>query len=273
MLTTMQVRVIVTCLFAVVLSVCSGCASAARTPSPAVDSLDRIVKAGTINVCSTGDYRPFTYRDAQNTWSGLDIDMATDLAHRLNVKLNLVPTTWTSLMSDLGTKCDLAMGGITLTLPRAQRALFTAPYLRDGKAAIVRCAESGRFSNLGDIDQPGVRVITPPGGSNADFDKSQLHRARIIDFPDNNSIFGQLTKNGADVMITDTSEVRWEVKQNPALCPVSVDHPFTFEQKAYLIARSDTDVQQWVDDWLNISQNDGTYASLSQKYLGQVVGP
>jgi cyclohexadienyl dehydratase len=52
-----------------------------------------------------------------------------------------------------------------------------------------------------------------------------------------------------------------------------LDHPFTFEQKGYLVTQAATDLQQWIDQWLNIAQNDGTYAALSQKYLGAVIGP
>jgi cyclohexadienyl dehydratase len=254
-----------------------GCGSpgeSAPTPAPPPPSgLARIVKDGAINICSTGDYRPFTYRDPQGRWSGLDIAMADDLAKRLNVKTNFVPTTWSSLMSDVGAKCEVAMGGISITLGRAEKALFSAPYLRDGKAAIIRCADQAKYRTLTDIDRPGVRVVTPPGGSNSEFDRTHLHTAQVVPYPDNNTIFEQLTTNAADVMVTDTSEIRWETKQNPQLCGVSVDHPFTFEQKAYLIPGGDFATQQWINQWLNIAQHDGTYAALSQNYLGQVVGP
>ena len=259
---------------AVLAAGCGGASEPAASPAQQPSSgLSRILKDGAINICSTGDYRPFTYRDPQGQWSGLDIEMARDLARRLNVKINLVPTTWASLMTDLGAKCELAMGGISITLGRAQQALFSSPYLRDGKAAIVRCADQAKYKNLTDIDRPGVRVITPPGGTNAEYDETHLHGAQVIVYPDNNTIFEHLTTNAADVMVTDISEIRWETKQNSQLCGVSVDHPFTFQQKAYMVPGGDFVTQQWINQWLNIAQNDGTYASLSQKYLGQVVGP
>jgi cyclohexadienyl dehydratase len=44
-------------------------------------------------------------------------------------------------------------------------------------------------------------------------------------------------------MITDASEIRWQTKQNPQLCAGSIDHPFTIEQKAYLIPQSDPAMQ------------------------------
>jgi cyclohexadienyl dehydratase len=235
--------------------------------------LDRILGSGVLRVCSTGDYRPFTYRDPEGRWSGMDVDLAGNLASRLGVKLDLVPTTWPSLMKDLGSRCDLAMGGITITLERAKLARFSVPYLRDGKAAAVRCADTAKYRSLADIDQPGVRVVVNPGGTNADFDKAQLKHATIIGYPDNNSIFEQLTNGRADAMITDASEVRWQTTQKPQLCGVGVDHPFTFTQKAYLMPRAAELTQQWVNQWLNVIANDGTYAMFSQKWLGRVVGP
>jgi cyclohexadienyl dehydratase len=232
-----------------------------------------VLQSGTVRVCSTGDYRPFTYRDPQGNWSGLDIEMAHNMADRLGVKLDLVPTTWANLVNDLDSKCDAAMGGLSITLNRAKQALYSAPYLRDGKAAIVRCADAATFQTLADIDRPGVRVVVNPGGTNAEFDKEHLHHAQVVTYPDNNTIFGQLANNAADVMITDASEIRWEANQDPQLCGQGLDHPFTFEQKAYLVPQAATDLQQWIDQWLNIAQHDGSYAALSQKYLGSVIGP
>ncbi|HYZ67619.1 MAG TPA: transporter substrate-binding domain-containing protein, partial [Mycobacterium sp.] len=138
---------------------------------------------------------------------------------------------------------------------------------------IVRCADAPNFQTLSDIDRPGVRVVVNPGGTNADFDQVHLRQAQIVTYPDNNTIFDQLANNVADVMITDASEVRWQANQNPQLCGTSLDQPFSFEQKGYLIPRAATDLQQWINEWLNIAQNDGTYAALSQKYLGAVIGP
>jgi cyclohexadienyl dehydratase len=227
---------------------------------------------GSLRVCSTGDYRPFTYRDPQG-WSGMDIDLAHNLAEHLGLQLDLVQTTWGTLIDDLGAKCDMAMGGITVTPQRAQQALFSAPYLRDGKAAIVRCADIARFATLGAIDQPGVRVVVNPGGTNAQFDKSNLHRATVIEYPDNNTIFAQVANGNADVMITDASEIRWETTQNPHLCGSGIDTPFTTEEKAYLVARSDPGLQQQINDWLGTAQKDGTYARVAQQWLGRVVGP
>jgi cyclohexadienyl dehydratase len=247
-------------------------ACSAKPSTTAHTEASHVVNQGTLRVCSTGDYRPFTYRDSHG-WSGMDIDLAQDLAKHLGVGLDLVQTTWGNLITDVGATCDMAMGGITITPQRAERALYSAPYLRDGKAAIVRCADIAKFPNLNAIDQPGVRVIVNPGGTNSEFDKANVHRATIIDYPDNNTIFQQVISGNADVMITDASEIRWEATQNTQLCGSSVDNPFTSEGKAYLISQDDPGLRQRVNDWLNAAQNDGTYARIAQAWLGRVVGP
>jgi len=248
----------------------AGCTS---EPTPDPSPLRHITESKTLRVCSTGDYRPFTFRDPQGTWSGMDIDLADDMARRLGVEIDMVQTTWANLVGDLNDRCDIAMGGISITLKRAQEAVYSAPYLRDGKAAIVRCADASRFRSLQDIDRPGTRVVVNPGGTNEEFAKGNLKQATIIDHPDNNTIFGEISAGHADAMITDASEIRFQTAQDRTLCGVSTDRPFTFEQKAYLLPAAATDTARWVDEWLNIVQHDGTYDRISQKWLGRVVGP
>jgi cyclohexadienyl dehydratase len=246
-----------------------------RPAQPAAQSmkLAQIVQGKVLRVCSTGDYRPFTYRDPQGNWSGMDVDLAHDVTERLGVQLELVATSWGSMMTDLGNRCDVAMGGVSITLDRAQRALYTSAYLRDGKAAVARCSDRSKFDTLESIDRPGVRIVVNPGGTNAEFDESHIKRATIVKYPDNNTIFDQLADNRADVMITDASEVRYQTLHKPQLCGVSVDHPFSFEQKAYLIPQNDPALQQWMNQWLTIAENDGTYRAASTRWLGQVMGP
>ncbi|WP_285033686.1 transporter substrate-binding domain-containing protein [Mycolicibacterium sp. lyk4-40-TYG-92] len=226
-----------------------------------------------LTVCSTGDYRPFTYRDADGRWSGMDIDLVQDFARESGAEVHLVPTTWPTLMADLGQKCELAVGGITVTADRAAKALFSDPYLRDGKAAVVRCADAAKYRSLTDIDRGGVRVVVNPGGTNEQFDRANLHHATIIEYPDNNTIFDQVIEGKADVMITDGSEIRWQATQHPQLCAVSTDQPFTVAQKAYLMPKGAAELQQRINKWLSTIQSDGSYAAVSRKWLGADVGP
>ncbi|WP_116048668.1 transporter substrate-binding domain-containing protein [Amycolatopsis palatopharyngis] len=246
----------------------SGSGSSAEL-RPGHSGLDAILQRGEVRVCSTGDYRPFTYRDpATGEWSGIDIDLARDLADRLGVRLTIVPTTWGNLLEDLGRRCDLSVGGISVTLDRARQAFYSEPYLRDGKTPITRCENAERFQTLDQIDRPGVRVIVNPGGTNERFAEDNLSQATIVRHPDNNTIFTEIIAGNADLMITDATETRWQSEQHPELCAVHPDEPFTFSEKAYLIPRGDVVLQEWIDQWLHLVRNDGTYDRIAKPWLG-----
>jgi cyclohexadienyl dehydratase len=230
--------------------------------------LDAILSRGTVRVGLPGDYRPFALLDkTTGHFEGLDVDMAASLGRSLGTKVELVPTTWGTLLADLATdKFDLAMGGISVTLERQKTALFSTPLVRTGKAAIARCTDQQRFAALADIDRPGIKVLTNPGGTNERFDRATLKSADIVVFSDNAAIFGELVAGRGDLMITDSVETRLQQKLHPELCAIHPDRPFDFGELAYLLPR-DPVLKAWIDQWLHISMETGEYAGLTAKWL------
>ena len=105
----------------------------------------------------TGDYRPFTYLDkATQKFSGFDVDMAEALGKALGVKVEFVQTAWPQLMKDFeADNFDIAMGGVSITLDRQKKGLFSTPIMREGKTPIARCADKGKYETIADIDKTG----------------------------------------------------------------------------------------------------------------------
>jgi len=230
--------------------------------------LDQIIARGVLRVGSTGDYKPFTYQNPESKeFEGLDIDMAASLARAMGVKLEVVKTSWPNLMGDLlAGKYEVAMGGVSVSLERQKKALFSIPYMVDGKAAIARCADKGKYGGLADIDKPGVRVVTNPGGTNEKFDREHLREAQISVFNDNVHIFDEIVESRADVMITDASETLLQQKLRPALCALNPDRPFNFSEKAYLLAR-DSALKDFADQWLHQAIETKEYQAVADKWL------
>ena len=231
--------------------------------------LDRIVASGTLRVGSTGDYKPFTYRDpATGQFSGFDIDMAQSLGKALGVRVEIVQTKWGDLMKDFeADKYDIGMGGISVTLERARKAYFSIPMMREGKTPITRCGSEAKFGTLADIDRPGVKVIVNPGGTNERFARANVKNAEIRVFPDNTTIFDEIAAGRADLMMTDASETRFQQKQHPGmLCAVHPETPFDFAEKAYLLPR-DEPLKQFVDQWLHIQIETGAFQAGLKRWI------
>jgi len=150
--------------------------TAALAPAQA-GQLDDIDARGVLRVGSTGDYKPFSYLPAGGDFIGMDVELAGELARALGVRLQLVPTSWPTLMADLGAdRFDLAVSGVSVTAERQRQALFSVPYLHDGKTPITRCDSIARFQTLAQINRPEVRLIVNPGGTNERF--APMRRAR-----------------------------------------------------------------------------------------------
>lgn len=236
----------------------------AQTPA---SRLDEIITRGTVRVGMPGDYRPFGLRDAAGKIEGIDVDMAESLATALGVKLEIVPTKWADLLGDIAAdKFDIGMGGISITLARQKAAFFSTAVLRTGKSAIARCTEQTKFSSLADIDRPGVKVITNPGGTNEKFDRTTLKSADIVVFPTNTGVWDELIAGRVDVMITDNVETRLQQKLHPELCAIHPDAPFDFGELGYMLPR-DTVLKNWIDQWLHISGQTGEMQRILTKWL------
>ena len=230
--------------------------------------LDQIIERGVLRVGTSGDYKPFTSRDGiTGEMQGLDIDMARSLGAALGVKVEFVQTSWPTLMADFAAdKFDIGMGGISVSLERQKKAFFSMPYLHEGKTPIARCEHKGRFQTLSDIDKAGVKVITPPGGTNEKFDRANLKNAEIVAFADNTKIFDEVIAGRADVMITDASETRFQQKQHAGvLCAIHPDAPFNFSEKAYLLPR-DGVLKNFTDQWLRQMTESGELKVLLAKW-------
>jgi cyclohexadienyl dehydratase len=39
------------------------------------------------------------------------------------------------------------------------------------------------------------------------------------------------------------------------------------------VPQGNSSLQQWMNQWLDITRNDGTYAAISRKYVGVVMTP
>ena len=231
---------------------------------PAPSRLDEIVARGTLRVGMTGDYLPFTALDKETKiFRGFDVDMAQSLGKALGVKVEFVPTSWPQMMKDFeADSFDIAMGGISITYDRQKKGLFSTPIMREGKTPIARCADTAKYQTLADIGKKGTRIVVNPGGTNERFARANIKDADITVFPDNTVIFDEIAKGNADLMMTDASETRYQQKQHAGvLCAVHPDKPFDFSEKAYWLQR-DTALKAFVDQWLHISMEDGSYRKI-----------
>jgi cyclohexadienyl dehydratase len=229
--------------------------------------LDEIIKTNKLRVCTPGDYKPFSLAKPDGSFEGLDIDLIQAAAKSLGVEVELIKSSWPKLLDDFVEKCDVAVGGISVSTDRAKRTGFMTAYMVNGKAPIARCEDKAKYQTVLDINKTTVTVITNPGGSNEKFVRANLPNAKVIVYNDNVTIFDQILQGKADVMISESVETIVQQKSKPGLCAINPDKPLQYGEMSFLLPRGDVAMKAFFDTWLHLSKESGEYKRILAKWV------
>ena len=232
-------------------------------------TISRIQERGMLLVGTTGDYRPLSFREDDGTYWGFGIEVAGEIARRLGVGLQFVPTSWPTLSADVQADpqtFDLAIGGITITDARRETMLMSDGYLANGKTILCRTEDANHYKSLADIDMPEVRVMVNPGGLNEKFANANLTHATIIVHQKNEEIPTLIAEGEADVMITEITEAPYYVQADPRLAAPLLNEPFNHGEIGVLMHKGQEDLLQLVNDVIRQMKSDGSLRLLHEKY-------
>lgn len=104
--------------------------------------MPEILSEGTNGVLKFGTSaitEPFSFIDGTQKVVGLDVEIASLVAQKLNMKLEIVNMDFGAMIPALiSNKVDMIGACITITDERAKSVLFSAPYYTGGIAALVK---------------------------------------------------------------------------------------------------------------------------------------
>ena len=248
-----------------------GCGISCRTSTvvSTTPTVDKIQQRGTVLVGTTGDYRPLSYREPETgAYWGFDLDIAGEIAKKMNVSVTYVPTSWPTLTADVQDPAlfDFAIGGITITDTRLETMDMSEGYLGNGKTILCRKEDAGKYTCQEDLNHPEVRVMVNPGGLNEKFARANLPNCTLIVFDKNEEIPNQVAEGNADIMITEITEAPWYVQNDTRLAAPLLDKPFTRGQIGVLMRKGQEDLMDVVNATIRQMKADGRLRQLHEKY-------
>ncbi|QYY33256.1 ABC transporter substrate-binding protein [Cupriavidus pinatubonensis] len=182
----------------------------------------RIYERGELVVAVLKVDQPPFFQERDGQLLGLDIDLARELAQKLNVRLrfNRDATTFDGVVSLLAQgKADMAVSKLSRTLPRTQIISFSTPYLRLNRALLlnrVKFAQMARGRPVPDVIRAYDSSIGVVGNSSySEYVTSNFPKAFVTRYPTWDSALKALDAGQVTAVYRDEFEVKRVLKADP----------------------------------------------------------
>lgn len=192
----------------------TGCVSTATDSSNSNSNSNsevKLVKSGTLSVCTNTPYKPFEYEE-NGTIVGLDADIANAIASDLGVKAQLTSISFEGLDSGTGLstgQCDIALAGIGVTDERKSKMEFTTVYFDDNLVILVPKGSS--ITSAADLK--GVAVGAQQATSGETYAKA--NGAQVIQYEDTSLMFSALKTGQVKAVAANLSVVSEALTNDP----------------------------------------------------------
>jgi Na+/H+-dicarboxylate symporter/ABC-type amino acid transport substrate-binding protein len=247
----------------------------APDPPDARPVLQAIRDRGLLRVGYPADALPFAFFNERGDLVGFDVDLAHRLARELGVRLELRPIERGTLEQQLASGyCDLVMGGVPVTTARAATMLFSASYLDETFALVVRDHDREQFSTWSAIRaRPKTTIALPELRYYMDKVRERLPQAELQVVTDLPALLAQPNPPVDAIVMTAERGSAWTLLY-PQFTVVVPEPGLIKVPLAYPIARHDEAFASFINTWIDLKRKDGTIDTLYDYWvLGRDAAP
>ncbi len=241
-------------------------ASAACLPSGA-GHLQRVTSSGELRVCIWPEYYGVSFHNAKSdTVTGVDADLARELAGELHAHLRFVDSSFARLVDDVSSdRCDIAMMAVAITPQRQGKLAFAKPHLRTDVYAVTT-RNNQRIRTWDDLDRPGMRIGVAAGTVHEPLMRERLKAAHlvVVDAPQTRE--GELEAGRIDAFMSDFPFTRKMVDYHDWVRVIAPPRPYFPVFAAFAMKPGDAPWLQRVDQFVTMVKTDGRLARTAERY-------
>ena len=232
-------------------------ASGAAKAQGAQNTFDRVIAAKKVRVGAVAAGLPWWYRDnATSKWGGQFYDISSALATDMDVKLELVETTWGNAILDLQSDKIDVMFGLNPTPQRAMAIDFTGKVYDSALVVIARPGFEPKTWN--DLNDPKVKISVDVGSAHDQVASRLCPKAQLVKFKSIDEATLALRSQRVDAQCIFWMGGVRAVKKDPALGKVVVAQPlFGSTSNAGVRREPDKTWRDFLTTWIVYSQGLG----------------
>ena len=210
-------------------------------------------------------YPPFEMTDRQGRPSGVSVELARALAHRLGRELVIENIAFDGLIPALKTgRIDCIISSMTATPERRRSIAFSIPYVRTGLALLV--AAKSPVRTAADLDAAGRVVAVKKGTTGHQWASTTLRRARLLVLDKEAAAVLEVSQGKADAFVFDPLSVHRHHRRHPDTTRAVLE-PFREESWAVGLRPGDDDLRRRVDEFLEEFRAGGGFERLGDQFL------
>ena len=213
-------------------------------------------------------FPPMGFQDDNMEIVGFDIDLAKEVAKRMDVELVLQPISWDAKELELSTKnIDCIWNGMTYNEERANAMTLSAPYMKNTQVAVV--LDSRPVTSLKDLADKIVVIQNGSTASNAidnnvDFKNSLKELVKV---KDNVQALLDLKTSSSDSVVMDEVVARYYTEKEHGTYRI-LDEVLAEEEYVIGFRKGEQALANEVEKHLKAMASDGTLAKISEEWFG-----
>ncbi len=146
-------------------------ATSASAPAAGGNLLDEVKKRGKLLIATDANYKPQSFKNADGSWEGFDIDVAREIAKRLGVEAEFLDISFDIVTAGgWNDRWDMNVGSMTVTPERKKALYFSTPYYYTPAAFVVH--KDSKATSIDDLK--GKKIGVGSGTTYLDYLQNKL---------------------------------------------------------------------------------------------------
>lgn len=225
----------------------------------AESALDKVKKAGVINVGNSPDYPPFESIGDGGERIGFDIDLLKAITEKMGVKIHWVTMEFAAIVTAVQSgQVDMGMSGFSVTPERANQVGFSSPYFASGQVLVVR--NDSDIQSVADLKGKRIAVQL---GTTGEQQADKIEGAEVVKPETYNIAFMMLHNKAAEAVVADISVAEEFIKKGTFK---RAGDPLSFEELAMISRKGNDDLLKALSEALEAVKKDGTYDVIVKKW-------
>lgn len=221
----------------------------------------------TIDIVFDNAYAPFEFKDSDQVYKGLDVDIINEVSKRSGWKMNQsFPGFDAAVNAVQSGSADALMAGTTITEARKQVFTFSDPYF-DTKI-IVATTKANKISSYEDLKGKTVGVKNGTAAQTFLEENKNKYGFSIKTFDTGDLMYNSLATGSVNAVMDDEAVIQYAIQQGQDL---SLDIPGEPIGSFGFSVKKGSKYEYLVDDFnkaLAEMKEDGTYETIMNKWFG-----